>query len=447
MTQDEVAKNRFTMIAPLVAEDLDKGLRLDLVREIARQREVSERTIRRYILAWKAGGFDALKPKRGHTRPDSKLPDNFSEIVDEAIILRRESPSRSVKDIIMILELEGSITPGSVTRSTLQRHLQARGYSASQMSMYSKKGAAARRFQKEHRCQLWQSDVKFGPFVPIKSGGKKQQIYLVVFIDDATRLIVAARFYENQTIYPLEDCFRRAVQAYGAPDSCYVDNGSQYRSKWFATTCAKIGTKLLKAKPFSPEGKGKVERFNEEIDKLLSELALAKPKCMDECNEFLKIWVAEYYHKNLHSGIDGISPAVKFAADKKPLKFISAETLKDAFLHTDTRKVDKIGCISFEGMHYEVGLAYIGRTVEIRFDPSWLNEIEVMREGAEPLTCKKLVISENCGAKRDLPEWMKEIPAESSRMLDGLARKHKTSKGDNEIATTFKDFWEDETDV
>jgi len=442
MTQDEVAKKRVNMILPLMADGLDRGSRLALMREISEREGISTRTLSRYVVAWETGGYDALKPKQGWVRTTDGRPEDWERIVDAAIALRRELPTRSVRDIIKILELEDAIEKDSVKRSTLQRHLQARGYSASQVSLYSKPGLATRRFQKEHRMQLLQSDVKFGPHVPLKHGGKPVQIYLVIFVDDATRFIVSARFYADQTIRSLEDCFRRAVQAYGVPDACFVDNGSQYRSYWFSDACAKIGTKLLKARPYHPESKGKVERLNREIDKLIAELALAKPKTMDDCNEFLSAWVDEYYHKNPHSGLDGISPLAKFRSDSRPLRFVPAEALRDAFLHTETRKVDKTGCVSFEGGLYEVGLAYVGCRVTIRFDPAWTGEVEVLREGAGPIRATRLVISEHCGAKREIPEGMRQTPPETSRMLDALKAKHAESKDGGEIATSFKELWE-----
>ena len=150
-TAVEAATERFNLIAPLVSDGLDKGRRYDLMREIAGRSGISTRTLRRYVKAWKEDGFEALKPKQGWERPDSKLGDSFEQIVDAAVELRRESPSRSVSDIIKILELEGAISPGEVARSTLQRHLAAKGYASSQMRMYTSKGAAARRFQISRR--------------------------------------------------------------------------------------------------------------------------------------------------------------------------------------------------------------------------------------------------------------------------------------------------------
>jgi hypothetical protein len=295
--------------------------------------------------------------------------------------------------------------------------------------------------------QLLQSDVKFGPHVPLKPGGRPVQTYLVVFVDDATRYIVGARFYPDQSVRSLEDCFRRAVQAYGAPDACFVDNGGQYRSRWFADACAKIGTRLLRARPYHPESKGKVERLNREIDKLLAEIALARPRTIDECNELLAAWVDEYYHRNPHSALGGVSPFARFRSDGRPLRFVAAEALKDAFLHTETRKVDKTGCVSFGGGLYEVGLAYAGRRVAIRFDPAWTGEIEMLREGAEPVRARKLAVSGHCGARRGIPEEMGRTPPETSRMLDALKAKRAEGGGGGRIATSFKDLWEGNGDV
>jgi len=444
-TQAEVATERFNLIAPLVQSGLDKGRRSDLMYEISARGGISERTLKRYIDAWEAGGFEALKPKRGWERTDSSLGDNFERIVDAAVELRRESPSRSVADIIKILELEEAIVPGSVARSTLQRYLAARGYASSQMRMYTQKGAAARRFKKEHRCQLYQSDIKYGPFVPIGNGQKKQ-IYLVSWIDNATRYIVSAKFYFDQTVGAIEDSLRLAIQKFGVPEKIFTDNGGQYSSTWLVQACAKLGIRKLSTRPYHPEANGLVENFNKQIGKFISEAALMKPAGIAEYNELLQIWIDEYYHMNPHSGLGGISPATAFGTDKRPLKFVAAEQLRDAFLHTENRKVDKTGCISYDGCLYEVGLAYIGRKVGIRFDPSWTDELEVIHEQSEPFVAKKLVIGTNCGTTKELPEHMHTTQPQTSRLLDALKKERVSKHRPSEVATSFKVFWEGGTE-
>jgi hypothetical protein len=306
--------------------------------------------------------------------------------------------------------------------------------------MYTNKGAAAKRFQKEHRNQLWMSDIKYGPFVSGENGRKKQ-IYLVVWIDDATRYIVSAKFYLDQTVNAIENSLRIAIQKFGVPEKIFTDNGKQFRSKWLSQACAKLGIRQLTSRPYHPAGKGKVEKFNSTVEKFISEAVIKKPSSLAEYNELLRIWLDEYYHKNSHSGLGGISPATAFGTDTRPLKYVCAEQLRDAFLHTEIRKVDKTGCVSFSGQLYEVGIAYIGSKIEIRFDPSWTDEIEVISGQTEPFIAKKLVIGTNCGTTRELPEHMRTTPPQTSRMLDALKKERQSKHQPTEIATTFKEFW------
>jgi transposase InsO family protein len=444
---EEVAAERFALIAPMATEGHDKCRLHDLMREISEREGISKRTLKRYIDAYDAAGFDGLKPKVGGTRTGGDPPTCSSEIVDAAIELRRESPGRSVRDIILILELEGLAAPGTVARSTLQRHLQDRGYGSTRMKMYAKKGAAARRFQKTHRCQLWQSDVKYGPYASPAPGMRKVQLYLVAWIDDATRFIVAARFYTSEATASIEDSLRHGVERYGAPDAIYVDNGAAYRSDWLAGACARIGTRRLKARPYHPEGKGKIERWNREASKFLSEAALAKLDTLAEYNEYLDIWISEYYHKNPHAGIDGASPAAAFGADSRSLRFVPEDRLREAFLHTEMRKVNKAGCISFEGKQYEASLALVGMGVEVRFDPSWTDEIEIVSGCLPPFKAKALCISEHCGVRREIPDEMKPAGTDRSRMFDALKKRKDESTRESETVTKFSSYWREGKNV
>jgi hypothetical protein len=309
--------------------------------------------------------------------------------------------------------------------------------------MYVNKGAAARRFRKSHRNMLWQSDIKYGPHVRGKDG-KNHQIYLVCWIDDATRFIVDAKFYSDQKVGVIEDSLRRAVQKCGGPDAIFCDNGKQYRSKWLAETCARMGVRLLTARPYHPESKGCIERFNRTVSKFISEAAMKKPGTIDEYNRLLRIWLDEYYHARPHSTLGGVSPKAAFGSDSRALRFLPAEVLREAFLHTETRKVDKTGCVSFGGAMYEVGVAYVGMKIRIGFDPSWEEEIEVRPEGAPCFIAKKLIIGENCGTRRKIPEEMKTTEPETSRMLDALEAVAERKHSDAGVATTFSGFFDDD---
>src|SRR5690554_957363 len=345
---EELAAQRVQLLSPLLAEGLDPAKARKIRAEICERTGLSDRTLRRYLSKYSKDGFDGLKPKgKGRRRTEDAIPQH---ILDQAILLRREIPGRSVAQIIQILEWEGKVRPGQIKRSTLQEKLAERGYSARHMRMYSQSGVAARRFQQKSRNMLWHSDIKYGPYLPIGPGGTKKQIYLVTFIDDATRFVLHGEFYPTLDHVIVEDCFRKSIMKFGIPDSVYFDNGKQFRTKWMARTCSKLGIRLLYAKPYSPESTGKVERFNRVVNSFLSEAALEKPKTLDRLNELFQAWLSECHQNKSHSALeDKQSPEVAFRNDKKALRFVEPEVLSDAFLHCETRKVDKAGCISFLG--------------------------------------------------------------------------------------------------
>jgi hypothetical protein len=119
-----------------------------------------------------------------------------------------------------------------------------------------------------------------------------------------------------------------------------------------------------------------------------------------------------------------LSPNVAYQRDRKALKFIDQETVANAFLHCEERKVDKTGCISFEGKKYEVGLNFIGCTVDVIYDPADTEELTIEYEGYAPWKAKQLVIGERVGHRPKLPASMQPLPAGSSRLLGAAMQKN-----------------------
>lgn len=430
--------HRLKIIAPLLAADLDDGRRALLRQQICQQHQISERTLRRYLAAYRQNGYDGLKRRPLAPQASTHLD---PEIVEQAIILRREAPSRSVLQIIRILEAEDLVPRGQIKRSTLQRILTKRGFASTQMRLYTGQGLAARRFEKRHRCQLWQADIKYGPYLPIGPSGKKQQVFLVAIIDDATRFVVHARFYPDQKLPILEDSLRQAVTRWGRSDALYVDNGKQFRSDWLQNACDRLGIKLKFTRPYAPESKGKIERFNRTVDEFLTEAALKQPETLNQLNDLLQVWVDEWYHKRPHDSLKGVTPETAFKCDKRPLQFADPHVLRDAFRYSRKAKVDKIGCLKFNGKVYEAGLAFVGRTVEILYTPESLDEIEVLCPGIAPVTAKCLVIGSSCGPRQKSPE-QGVLPAKSSRLLDAAVRKNQARQTARKTAISFKSLVE-----
>lgn len=452
--QEEVALNRFKMIAPLLDSENDKAKRVQLRDSIARQNGLSSRTIYRYEKSFSDNDFSGLKPasKTGHY--SSKLPDNFGELLMEAIQLRKEVPARSVEQIIRILELEGHVEPGVLKRPTLERHMYKLGFGASHMHVYREaRESSSKRFCKPHRMMLIQGDIKYGPKLPIGKNGAKVQTYLSSAIDDHSRFILCSEFYDNQEESVIEDTFHKSILKYGKFDACYFDNGSQYIAKQIKLSLARLGIRVLHARPRSGKSKGKIEKFHQVVDSFMNEIKLKDVKSLEELNRLWAIFLEEYYHKKAHAGIReyyesmgasvpdaGISPEQEFIRDTRPLTYIDVNTVAEAFLHHERRLVDKGACISFRGAKFETKPSLIGFTVDISYDPSVPEIITVSYPGIEPFTAKPVKIGAFCDKNETLPVSMLLATAETSRFLDALETRHETSRKQLTDAISFASF-------
>ncbi len=196
-----------------------------------------------------------------------------------------------------------------------------------------------------------------------------------------------------------------------------------YRTKWMERACAMLGIKLLFAKPYSPESTGKIERFNRTVERFLDEVDLKRCRGLDDFNRYFSIWLQECYHIRKHEGLDGSSPETVYKSSKTPLRFVSPGKVASAFLRLERRKVDKSGCISFGGKKYEVGILFIGRTVDVAYDPND-TELLTVEHGGTSMHVKQLQIGEHTGPRPKLPRTMQPALPETSRLLDAKEKRN-----------------------
>ena len=205
---------------------------------------------------------------------------------------------------------------------------------------------------------LIQGDIKYGPKLPIGKNGAKVQTYLSSAIDDHSRRLLFSRFYDNQEEAIIEDTFHQAILRHGTFDACYFDNGSQYIAKQIRFSLAKLGIRVIHAKPRSGKSKGKIEKFHQVVDDFIRESKLKDIKSLDDLNRLWEIFADEYYHKKPHEGIseyyeslgaavpkEGITPLQEWNRDSRPLTFLDVSVVAEAFLHHEERKglLDQLG--------------------------------------------------------------------------------------------------------
>ena len=301
--QDEEALKRYEMIVPLLDPELDEGKRRQMREEAAERNGISKRTLYRYEKGYREEGFEGLCPAGRTKKRRQGLPENFERIMEQAVQLKREVPKRSVRQIIKILELEGWAQLGILKQSTMQRHLYDAGLGKKQMKRYAeKRETSSRRFCRPHRMELLQGNIKYGPDLRTTSG-ELVKTYLSSLIDDHSRYIVRSEFYDNQRQEIVEDTFHKAVLKSGKFDCAYLDNGAQYTAEHLGKACAKLGIRIVHAKPGACQSKGKIEKFHQKVDQFIAEIRAAHVHSVEELNRRWKIFLEQEYQKEAHAGI------------------------------------------------------------------------------------------------------------------------------------------------
>jgi hypothetical protein len=279
--------------------------------------------------------------------------------------------------------------------------------------LMQKPGAAGleqdrRRFAFERAGQLWMSDIMHGPTVFV-GDRTKRKTYLIAFIDDATRVIPYAAFALAENTQAFLPILKQAILRRGFSERLYVDNGAHYRSHHLAIVCAKLGITLIHARPYRPQGKGKIERWFKTVRaQLLIRLTTEDTRSLEALNRRLAAWVEGEYHHTPHRGLDGQTPLERWAQTAHEVRFPEPTLdLDDLFLFETARKVQKDRTVSLDGLVYEVDAALIGERVTLRYDPSAPagRPIQVWHAGRQIQCAKPVDLYANCFVKRNRPSW------------------------------------------
>ena len=440
---------RFGMIAGLLNENLDQFERRRMRAQVLESTGISARSLRRYIQCYKEQGYKSLsdipRSDKGSLR---SIP---AVAVEEAVKLRQELPSRSVRRIIEILEGEKLVKPGEVSRTSLNRHLNQRGYGASQLREEGKATQPSTRFERKRRNSLFQADLKYGPSLLVN--GKKAKTYLMAIIDDATRMIMHAEFYDNQRLPILEDAFRKALLKFGKPSDILVDNGKIFVSKWFRLACARLGIRHLRARPYSAKTKGKIEKYNQTVEQFLEELSLEPVKTLSELNRKFSIWLDEGYTHSHHNALTveerdkktgkllrklERTPYQAYTEDPAKVRYISSIECRDAFLWEEGRTSNPSGCIKLRGLVYDIGVALARKRVDVRYDPFDISVVEIWYGGKFMRKAEKLEIPEFTPKPAEAPAKASARPT-YSRLLKVYEEKNKEREKQRNGALAFRD--------
>ena len=408
-----VALFRYGLIADLVRlQPGSKGLYARIEQKAAGEysipgstrTRVAGETIRDWLKAYRRGGFDALLPKPRADRDKSRsLP---PEVLDVLLQIKEGNPKLSVQLVIRAARQRPEVPEDlPLPNSTVHRLFVRHGLMDKPRSEPG--DGDRRRFAFQQAGQLWMSDVMHGPSVFV-GDRTKRKTYLIAFIDDATRVIPYAAFTLAENTATFLPVLKQAILRRGLPERLYVDNGANYRSQHLALVCAKLGIALIHARPYRPQGKGKIERWFKTVrGQLLTRLAAEDTASLGALNRRLWAWVEGEYHHVPHRAL-GVTPLEQWAQSGESVHFPEPGLdLDDLFLFEAQRKVQKDRTVSLNGVLYEVDAALIGEKITLRFDPGAAPErpVQVCYQGKFIELAKPVQTYANCFVKRHRPSW------------------------------------------
>src|SRR4030067_2081463 len=263
----KIATFRFGIIADFVnGARLDYGEKEQLLVNkcensyeipFSKHQRIARSTIAKWVQDYKRGGYqiEALYPKirkdRGQIR---SVPTHIKLAIKE---LKHEDPTLTLPTIITALKhkrLSGA--EEKVNMSSLYRY-----WNNEELHSLNTTAEDKRLFEAKLPNEIWQRDVMYGQMVRTETGGKNRQSYLIAILDDHSRLIIHGEFYLSEGRESFLNWWRLAILRRGLPQKLYIDNGSCFRALHLEQTAAQLGIAIKHSRPYTPQGRGKIERW------------------------------------------------------------------------------------------------------------------------------------------------------------------------------------------
>ena len=156
------------------------------------------------------------------------------------------------------------------------------------------------RYERKTPNELWHTDWTACPHT-----GKQ----LIAFIDDYSRFIVHAEYFENATAENTVLAFANAMARWGKPSAILTDNGAQFTpprnrgspDSRFTAFCIEHNVNHILGRINHPQTNGKIERW----------FGTYKQE-FDERFNSLQKYISFYNEKRIHQGIHYKVPAERY---------------------------------------------------------------------------------------------------------------------------------------
>ena len=379
-----VALMRYSAIAPLITgtqedyESLSAYFRTVSAKGIKAPdgslRHYSPGTLEKWYFSYKKSGFDALVPTG---RSDCGVSRKIDEDLKEQIIyLKHHYPRMSAAAIYKQLQDNGSIRSGQLSESTVCRFIN-------QLVLQERltNNQDMRRYERPHINEVWCGDSSAGPYLKT-ADGKKHRVYVIALIDDASRFILGADVFFNDTFVNLMSLMKSAVSKYGRPKVFNFDNGAAYKNRQMELLAARIGSVISYCRPYTPTQKAKIERWFRTLkDQWMASLDMRDFHTLEELRGSLLTFVRSY-NQRAHSSLKGMSPQERFFQEPELICRLPDEQIESSFLLEIERRVSADSVIVIEQVEYEVDYRFAKQRITLRYPPDMKDSFIVEADGS-----------------------------------------------------------------
>jgi transposase InsO family protein len=335
-------------------------------REVARAHGVSKSWVGKLVGRFRAGGYPAIEPR---SRPAKRIPHRTPDALeDEIVALRKELAELGLDAGAATIHYHlGTRYEAVPSVSTIWRVLRRRGFVTPQP--HKRPRSSWIRFEAQLPNECWQSDVTHWRL------GDGTEVEIVNFIDDHSRLAVAARVLGTATAPQVLRVFRAAGERWGLPAALLTDNGCVYTT-WhrggpnvMQTELLALGIEFRHSRPYHPQTCGKVERFHQTMKAFLSRQPPAGS--LAELQAQVDRFVAYYNEVRPHRARERRPPRVAFEARDKARP--SGPMIRvGAGVRVRRDRIDKNGKVTLRHRtrlhHIGVGHAHRGKRVIMLVD-------------------------------------------------------------------------------
>ena len=400
VTATEIAQFRFALIAPVIQDLYPDASRTAYYKRVTEKpltlpdgsvREISFKTLEKWVSNYQRFGFDALMPNERSDKGSTRVLSDAA--IEEIYQLKKDFPRLNATQIYDRLIQNGTLSP-AVSVCAVQRFIKRNDLkSARNPNMRDRKA-----FEEDAFGNMWQTDTCYFPY--ITEDGKSHRVYAICIIDDHSRLIVGAGLFYADSAANFQKVFKDAIATYGIPTKLYADNGAPYSNEQLSLICGAVGTVLLHTKVRDGASKAKIERFwRTSTERWLYGLDTETIHSLEQFNEMFREYIRSY-NTIQHSGI-GCTPFDRYQASKDSIRIPrSREWLDECFLNRVTRKVRKDSTISIDKVSYDVPMQFIDQKVEIRFRPGEMDSAVIIYDN-ERYPIRVTNKNENCHVKRN----------------------------------------------